>query len=120
MIDIKQLVQENDEKPLGAPVHPGEILADYLEAGRISGYRLAKATGLAQSRVDAILHGRRGISAETALRLGCYFRTSPRYWLNLQSAYELTTALTPELQAALQRIEPLPETEPEGGDPLAT
>jgi addiction module HigA family antidote len=90
-------------------VHPGEMLRDDFLARRgITPYRLAKDTGLAYSRVEAILKGRRSITAETALRLARYFNVESHYWLALQAAYDLEEALTPELQADLARIVPQP------------
>jgi addiction module HigA family antidote len=75
------------------PVHPGEILLeDFLKPLGISQYRLAKDIHVPARRVNEIALGRRGISADTALRLGCYFKTTPQFWLNLQSHYELDTA----------------------------
>ena len=75
------------------PVPPGEILLeDFLKPLSISQYRLAKDIHVPLRRVNEIVLGRRGISADTALRLARYFRTSPQFWLNLQSRYELDTA----------------------------
>jgi addiction module HigA family antidote len=74
------------------PVHPGRILKRELQARGLSGNKLALALRVPSGRVTGILNGRRGISAETALRLGRYFGTSPQFWLNLQSRYELAVA----------------------------
>ena len=75
------------------PVHPGEILReDFLADMDISAYRLAKSTGMPIQRVTAILHGRRGVTADTALRLGRYFGVDPQWWMNMQAHYELTVA----------------------------
>ncbi len=75
------------------PVPPGEILrAEFLEPLAISVYALAKAIKVPRSRVNDIVLGRRGITADTALRLGKAFKTSPEFWLNLQSHYELEVA----------------------------
>ena len=72
------------------PIHPGEILnEEFLAPFKISQYRLAKDIGVAPRRINEIVHGLRAISADTALRLGKYFNTSPQFWLNLQSHYEL-------------------------------
>lgn len=71
-------------------IHPGEILREeFLTPMGISAYRLTKETGLPHSRVSDLLAGRRGVSADTALRLARYFRTTPDFWLNLQSTYDL-------------------------------
>jgi len=75
------------------PMHPGEILAEeFLEPLGISQYRLAKDIGVQPTRVNLIVHGKAGISADTALRLGRYFGTSPQFWLNAQAHYDLETA----------------------------
>ncbi len=72
------------------PIHPGEILMEeFLMPFAISQYRLAKDIDVAPRRINEIIHGERAISADTALRLGKYFNTSPQFWLNLQSHYEL-------------------------------
>ncbi|MGE0256689.1 MAG: HigA family addiction module antitoxin [Alphaproteobacteria bacterium] len=76
-----------------APVHPGEVLdEEFLRPLGISQYRLAKDTGVPPRRINEIVHGRRGVSADTALRLGRFFGVEPEFWLNLQSHYELETA----------------------------
>ena len=73
-----------------APVHPGEILnEEFLGPLGISQYRLAKDLSVPPRRINEIVHGTRGISADTALRLSAYFRTSDRFWLNLQAQYDL-------------------------------
>jgi addiction module HigA family antidote len=73
-----------------APVHPGEILAqEFLKPLSLSEYRLAKGLRVPARRINEIVHGKRAISADTALRLGRFFGNSPRFWLNLQSAYDL-------------------------------
>ena len=75
------------------PVHPGEILLeDFLKPLGISQYRLAKDIHVPLRRVNEIALERRGISADTALRLARYFNTTPQFWLNLQSRFELDTA----------------------------
>ena len=71
-------------------IHPGEILReDFLEAMGISQYRLAKDISVPPRRINEIVHGLRGITADTALRLARYFGTSERFWLNLQTRYDL-------------------------------
>jgi addiction module HigA family antidote len=78
--------------PVLNPVHPGEILLeDFLKPLGISQYRLAKDIHVPLRPVNEIALGRRGISADTALRFARYFRTTPQFWLNLQSHYELDT-----------------------------
>ncbi len=72
------------------PVHPGEILLEeFLEPLGLSQYRLAKDISVAPRRINEIVHGKRAISADTALRLARYFGTTDRFWLNLQMRYDL-------------------------------
>ena len=72
------------------PIHPGEILAEeFLGPLEISQYRLAKDVSVPARRINEIVQGMRGISADTALRLARYFGTSERFWINLQSHYDL-------------------------------
>jgi len=73
-----------------APIHPGEILqVEFLEPLGISQYRLAKHINVPPRRINEIVKGTRAITANTALRLARYFATSDRFWLNLQSHYDL-------------------------------
>lgn len=73
-----------------APVHPGEILLkDFLEPLELTQYRLAKGLSVPPRRINEIVHGKRAITADTALRLARFFGTSERFWLNLQTAYDL-------------------------------
>lgn len=73
-----------------APIHPGEILLEeFLEPLGITQYRLARDIRVPPRRINEIVHGRRAITANTALRLARYFRTSERFWLNLQARYDL-------------------------------
>jgi addiction module HigA family antidote len=74
------------------PVHPGRILRRELEARSLSANRLALSLRLPSGRITDILNGKRGISPETALRLGRYFGNSARFWLDLQTSYELAVA----------------------------
>jgi antitoxin HigA-1 len=72
------------------PVHPGEVLLEeFLEPMEISQYRLAKDISVAPRRINEIVHGKRAITADTALRLARFFGTSDRFWLNLQTSYDL-------------------------------
>ena len=76
--------------PKLAPIHPGEILlAEFLEPLALSQYRLAHDLSVPPRRINEIVHGKRGITADTALRLGRYFGTSAQFWLNLQTRYDL-------------------------------
>lgn len=76
-----------------APIHPGEILKEeFLDPLNLTQYRLAKDIKVPPRRINEIVLGKRAISANTALRLGRYFDTSPEFWLNLQSRYDLERA----------------------------
>ena len=71
-------------------IHPGEILLEeFLRPLELTQYRLAKGLKVPARRINEIVHGNRAISADTALRLGRFFGNSPRFWLNLQTAYDL-------------------------------
>ena len=73
-----------------SPVHPGEVLlAEFLEPDGLSQYRLAKDISVPPRRINEIVHGKRSVTADTALRLARYFGTTPRFWLNLQAQYDL-------------------------------
>ena len=77
-------------KKLFPPIHPDEILLEeFLEPMEISQYRLAKDISVPPRRINEIVHGKRSISADTALRLSRFFGTSERFWLNLQTRYDL-------------------------------
>lgn len=72
------------------PIHPGEILLEeFLTPLEISQYRLAKDISVPPRRINEIVHGKRSITADTALRLARYFGTSERFWLNLQTRYDI-------------------------------
>lgn len=72
------------------PIHPGEILLeDFLVPFGISQYRLAKDISVPPRRINEIVRGQRGLTADTALRLARYFRTTEMFWLNLQNRYEI-------------------------------
>lgn len=73
-------------------IHPGEHLAEELEVLRMSAADLARQLKVPTNRLTAILNGQRAVTGDTALRLGHFFRTSPEFWLNLQSLYELRLA----------------------------
>ncbi len=71
-------------------VHPGSVLLDdFIEPLGLTRYRLAKAIGVQQRRIDEICAGHRGVSAETAVRLGLVFGIEPQFWLNLQAQYDI-------------------------------
>ena len=72
------------------PIHPGEVLMEeFLEPMGITQYRLAKDISVPARRINEIVHGKRAITADTALRLSKYFGTSERFWINLQTRYDL-------------------------------
>jgi addiction module HigA family antidote len=96
-----------NNETLMAPVHPGEILThEYLDPLGVTQHRLAVAIGVPPRRINEIVHGKRGITADTALRLARFFGTSERFWLNLQSRYDLERQKD-NLADALDRIRPL-------------
>lgn len=73
--------------------HPGEILREeYLVPLKLSARRLAGALGVPANRITEIMRGERDVTADTAIRLGRYFRTDPRFWLNLQAAHDISKA----------------------------
>ncbi|MBL0938500.1 MAG: HigA family addiction module antidote protein [Gemmatimonadaceae bacterium] len=73
-----------------SPIHPGEILrTEFLEPLGLSQYRVAQHLSVPPRRINEIVHGKRAITADTALRLGRYFGMSPQFWLNLQSRFDL-------------------------------
>jgi addiction module HigA family antidote len=77
-------------KKMMDPIHPGEILMEeFLEPLGISQYRLAKDISVPPRRINEIVHGKRSITADTALRLARFFGTTERFWLNLQVRYDL-------------------------------
>lgn len=88
-------------------IHPGEHLAEILAELEISAYRLAKTIGVPQTRIHEIIRGRRGISADTALRLGRALAMTPEFWLNLQRMHDLEAA---RAAVDLSEIEPLVDT----------
>lgn len=78
------------ETDLIEPIHPGEILMeDFIEGFGITQNKLAVSIGVPPRRINEIVHGKRGITADTAIRLARYFGTSEEFWMNLQSHYEL-------------------------------
>jgi antitoxin HigA-1 len=89
------------------PIHPGEILQEeYLDPLSVSQYQLARAIDVSPRRINEIVHGKRAISADTALRLARYFATSERFWLNLQNRYDIEIERD-RLSVILDEITPL-------------
>ena len=74
------------------PVHPGEILREEMDTLGLSANALSRALGVPVNRITLILNGRRGVSADTALRLARFFGTTPQLWMNLQKTWELRRA----------------------------
>ena len=95
------------------PIHPGEILSDELEEIGLSAKKLADILEVPSNRLYQILAGKRNLTADTALRLSRYFGTSPDFWMNLQSTYELDLARQ-QIGNAIQRI---PKRAPSKIDP---
>ncbi len=90
-----------------SPIHPGEVLLqEYLEPLGVTQRRLALAIGVPPRRINEIVHGKRRISADTALRLARYFGTTERFWLNLQGRYDLEVERD-RLLLTLEEIQPL-------------
>ena len=89
------------------PIHPGEILMEeFLEPLQVSQNRLAVAIGVPPRRINEIVHGKRRVTADTALRLARYFGTTDCFWLNLQTRFDLEVEKD-HLGSLLERIEPL-------------
>ena len=86
-------------------IHPGEILADELSELDVTPTELARQLNVPANRITQIIQGKRAITGDTALRLGHWFRTSPQFWLNLQSAYDIRIA---EVEVG-EQIEHLPK-----------
>jgi addiction module HigA family antidote len=81
------MIMKNKKLP---PIHPGEILIEeFLKPMGISQYRLAKDISVPPRRINEIVHGKRSITADTALRLGRFFEIAPQFWLNLQNRFDL-------------------------------
>ncbi len=72
-----------------SPVHPGVYLKELLDELNLTQYRLARELGVPAMRINHVVNGKRPLTAELALRLGRYFGQNPRYWLNLQSRYDM-------------------------------
>lgn len=89
------------------PVHPGEILMlEYLEPLNVTQHRLAVAIGVPPRRINEIVHGKRRITPDTALRLAHFFGTSERFWLNVQARYDIEVERD-RLRETLEDIQPL-------------
>ena len=89
-----------------APVHPGTYLKELLEELELSQYRLAQDLGVTAMRVSHVVRGQRPVTAELALRLGRYFKQSPRFWLNLQSRYDIDVTEDQYGKRVTQEVQP--------------
>jgi addiction module HigA family antidote len=99
------------KKRVLTPVHPGEVLQkEFLEPMGISQNKLAMALHVPARRINEIVLGKRGITADTALRLARYFRMSPQFWLGLQMDYELDTAEDALEERIKEEIKPMSAT----------
>ena len=89
------------------PVHPGEILMeDFLKAMGITQRKLAVSIGVPPRRINEIVHGKRAVTADTALRLAKFFEMSPQFWLGLQAQYDLDVA-EDKILSEIERIQPV-------------
>ena len=89
--------------------HPGRLLRREIEARELSANRLALDLGVPSGRITGILHGRRSISADTAVRLGRYFGNSAQFWLDLQSQYDIAVVERERGKDIARRVQPAPE-----------
>ena len=90
-----------------SPVHPGAYLKELLDELTLSQYRLAKDIGVPAMRINYVVNGKRPVNAELALRLGRYFGQEPRYWLNLQSRYDMDIAEDTLSEKIDRQVQPL-------------
>lgn len=91
------------------PIHPGKILlTEFLEPMGITQYRLSKDIGVTPRRINEVVHGRRSITADTALRLGRFFNMEAQFWLNLQSHYDMEVAIENLQDRLIHEVHPLP------------
>ena len=90
-----------------SPIHPGVYLKEILDELNISQYRLAQDLGVPAMRINHVIHGKRPVTAELALRLGRYFNQNPRYWINLQSRYDMDVVEDALADQVSREIKPL-------------
>ena len=90
-----------------SPVHPGAYLKELLDELAVSQYRLAKDISVHAMRINYVVNGKRPVNAELALRLGKYFGQNPRYWLNLQSRYDMDVAEDTLSDQVARQVHPL-------------
>ena len=97
------------KKNLG-PVHPGEILLEeFMKPMDISQYKLAKHLHVTPIRISEIIRGKRSITADTAIRLGRYFKMEAEFWMNLQSSYDLEKAMAESRATIYKNVKPFSE-----------
>ena len=89
------------------PVHPGIYLRELLDELKLSQYRLARELAISAMRINLVVNGKRPITAELALRLGHYFGQDPRYWINLQSRYDMDVAEDVLSERVMREVHPL-------------
>lgn len=90
-----------------SPIHPGEILLEeFLKPMDMSQYKLAKELHVSPIRISEIIHGKRSITADTAIRLGRYFKMEARFWVNLQATYDLETTMIKFRHEIYQKVHP--------------
>ncbi len=97
---------------ISAPIHPGEHLAEIIEELDISQYRLAVTIGVPPRRINEIVHGRRSITADTALRIGKALDMTPEFWLNLQRMFDLDVASATTDVSGIDTLVPSPKDSP--------
>lgn len=89
-------------------IHPGEILLEeFMNPMNVSQYKLAKAIHVSPIRISEIIHGKRSITADTAIRLGRYFKMEAKFWMNLQASYDLEKTMIKSHYGIYQKIRPL-------------
>ena len=90
-----------------SPVHPGMYLKELLDELKLSQYRLARELGVPAMRINLVVNGKRPITAELALRLRRYFGQTPRYWINLQSRYDMDVAEDALAEKVAREVRPM-------------
>jgi addiction module HigA family antidote len=107
-LTFSEMAKKKNQSRKLPPIHPGEILReDYMTPLGLTMNQLALNLRVPTTRISEIVHERRGITADTAIRLGRYFKTTPRFWLNLQAAYDLEVAEDRILERVLHEVRPL-------------
>lgn len=90
------------------PIHPGEILLEeFMKPMNLSQYRLSKEIHVSPIRISEIIHGKRSITADTAIRLGCYFNMEAKFWVNLQASYDLEKTMIKSQSKIFHLIKPI-------------